>query len=260
MTIRIKKFIKAFLRSRSINFAIEFGGGNQGKPLSIKILNWKNLTYHYRTGTSDSFVAYECFLHGKKNAYMSPHLPRPSSVRTIVDVGANVGASVLFWHSIYPDASIYCFEPVTSNFEILQLNIQGLSDVQAYNEALGDTDGELTFIHSPSLGNEGGWSAFQRGAQGDEMKIPVPVRKSGGRLLDLGIAEIDILKVDTEGAEKMIVSGLGDNLLSKTRYICGELHGERDFEFLDFLESKGFLVGARKSPKSKLFNFEAIRN
>lgn len=76
---------------------------------------------------------------------------------------------------------------------------------------------------------------------------------------ELGVDRIDILKVDTEGAEKMIIRGLGAELLAKTNYICGELHGERDFELLDYLEENGFLLGVKKTPKSKLFNFEAIR-
>ena len=112
-------------------------------------------------------------------------------------------------------------------------------------------------IHSPDSANAGGWSIYQRGAKGDEQRISVPMKISGNRLAELGIEAIDILKVDTEGAEKIIIQGLGD-LLSRVGYLCGELHGERDFELLDYLETKGFKIGVRKSPKSVLFNFEAI--
>ncbi|MBM3347331.1 MAG: FkbM family methyltransferase [Betaproteobacteria bacterium] len=187
-------------------------------------------------------------------------LPAPTNVATIVDVGANVGGSILFWKSIYPEARIHCFEPIPANFEVLKRNCESLPGVTPYNEALGEEDGEITFIHSPSSGNEGGWSVFQRGAGGGEEKLRVPIRKSGTRLGSLGVTRIDILKVDTEGAERMIIKGLGDWLLSQTRYICGELHGERDFELLDYLEQAGFRIGTRKSPRNVLFNFIAIRD
>ena len=256
MTFKFKKFLKGFARSGDFSFAKDFAGG--GGP-GLKRLQWRGMDYYYRPGTSDSFVAYECMLHGKRNAYASAFLPLRSEVQCIIDIGANVGASVLFWRDLYPDATIHCFEPIPSNFDVLRRNSEALHGVTAHNQALGDSDGEITFTHSPGEQNEGGWSVFQRGATGNEEKISVPIFKSGDRLSELGIHEIDILKVDTEGAEKMIIRGLGEKLLARTRYICGELHGERDFELLDFLECSGFRVGVRKQVKSVLFNFEALR-
>ena len=255
--MKAKRFFKALLRSGNYRFAREIGGG--APATGVQSLNYAGVPYYYRPGTSDAFVAYECFLHGEKNAYFSRHLPPADTVRTIVDVGANVGASVRFWKHAYPAARIHCFEPIPSNFDVLKKNCERLPDVTPHNEALGEETGELTFIHSPGTGNEGGWSIFQRGNKGDEQKLSIPIYNSGSRLAEFGVTEIDILKVDTEGAEKMIIKGLGTALLSKTKYICGELHGERDFELLDYLEMNGFRIGARKSPKSTLFNFEAIR-
>lgn len=258
MAFKLKKFLKAFARSRNVRFAMEFAGAPSDR--STESFYWKGMPFFYRPKTSDAFVAYECFLHGKRNAYYSPFLPVSGSVKTIIDVGANVGGSVLYWKSIYPEAKIHCFEPIPSNYQILKLNCEALPDVTAHNEALGDENGEITFIHSPSSNNEGGWSVFQRGATGNEERIVIPIKRSFDRLNELGIAQIDILKVDTEGAERMIIRGLGEELLARTKYICGELHGERDFELLDYLEHNGFRIGVRKSPKSVLFNFEAIRS
>ena len=46
-------------------------------------------------------------------------------------------------------------------------------------------------------------------------------------------------------------------LLGAIGYITGELHGERDFEFLDWLESNGFAIECKKSMRSPLFVFTA---
>ncbi len=261
MSLVLKKVLKAFLRSRDLAFSLDFAGGSGSKSggEALGALRWQGMDFFYRPGTSDSFVAYECMLHGKRNAYYSRHLPASDSVKTIVDIGANVGASVLYWKSIYPQAVIHCFEPIPTNFAVLSKNCEGLPGVFAHNMALGDADGAISLIHSPGAANEGGWSIFQRGAAGTEEKISIPIAESGRYLRELGLEKIDILKVDTEGAEKMIIKGLGDELLGQTGYICGELHGERDFELLDYLEQRGFLVGAKKNLRSVLFNFEAVR-
>jgi len=252
-----KKFVKAILRSGSVPFALDFAGlqGSSG----VQSLRWRGLHFHYRTGTSDSHTAYECFLHGKRNAYASKHLPPESEVRTIVDVGSNIGASILFWRHLYPRAQIYGFEPEPANFEILRKNTEELRGVSIFNEALGDATGPMTLIHSPDPRNEGGWSLYQRGARGGEAKATLTAFRSEEKLRQLGIEQIDILKVDTEGAERAVLRGLGRELLANTGYVCGELHGERDFELLDFLEQNGFRIGARKNLHSTLFGFEARR-
>lgn len=169
MSFKLKKFLKAFARSGDLKFAKEFSGLPNAS--SLEQFQWKGMSFFYRPKTSDAFVAYECMLHGERNAYFSSFLPPQAAVKTIVDVGANVGASVLFWKSIYPDAKIHCFEPIPSNFEVLSQNCAGLNEVTPHNEALGDATGEITFIHSPGAGNEGGWSIFQRGAEGNEKKF-----------------------------------------------------------------------------------------
>jgi FkbM family methyltransferase len=251
-----KKLIKALLRSGNLGFASDMSGYAAGP--GIGSFKWRGMTFHYRRGTSDTFIAYECLLKGKRNAYYSTHLPPSDRVKTIVDVGANVGASVLYWRERYPSARILAFEPVPDNFSLLKMNAGALANVEAYEEALGDADGSFELVHSPAAGNEGGWSMFQRGAAGGEARISIRVRESGARLQELGVTGIDILKVDTEGAEKRIIRGLGA-VIRATNYICGELHGERDFELLDYLEQQGFGIGCRKQAGKPLFNFEAVR-
>jgi len=252
-----KTWLKALLRSRSPAFASALAYP-QGKSGSSAI-TINGHPYRYRLGTSDAFVLYECVLRGRKAAYFSKNLPSQNEVRTIVDVGANVGASALFWKARYPEARLLCFEPVAENFAILAENMAGYAITECFNEGLGSADAELELIASPGTGNEGGWSLYQRGQKGGEARRRIRIRRSGARLADLGVRSIDILKIDTEGHEREILRGLAPELLEETRYITGELHGERDFELLDWLERSGYRVGCRKSPRSVLFNFEALR-
>ena len=255
--MKLKKFMKGLARSGNLEFAMDFA--ERGGSSAVRSITWRGMDFFYRSNTSDVHVAYECFLHGKRNAYASGNLPPASEVTTVVDVGANVGASILFWRDRYPAAKIYGFEPEPGNFELLKRNAERLRDVLVFNEALGDATGQMKFVHSPGAGNEGGWSIYQRGAQGGEREVVLPIVRGEEKMKSLGIDRIDVLKVDTEGAERVVLTGLGPKLLAHTRYICGELHGERDFELLDHLERSGFRIAARKNLRSVLFNFEASR-
>lgn len=252
-----KIWLKALLRSRSPAFASAFTYPERNSGIGAITVNGH--IYRYRHGTSDTFVLNECVLRGRKAAYFSKNLPARDEVRTIVDVGANVGASALFWKARYPAARLLCFEPVAGNFALLSQNLASYASTECHNEGLGSADAQLELIASPGTGNEGGWSLYQRGQKGGEARQRVAIRRSGARLAELGVSSIDILKVDTEGHEREILRGLEPELLERTRYITGELHGERDFELLDWLEQRGYRVGCRKSPRSALFNFEALR-
>ena len=198
-------------------------------------------------------------LRGRKAAYFSKNLPARDEVRTIVDVGANVGASALFWRARYPAAHLLCFEPAAGNFALLSQNLAGYASTECFNEGLGSADAQLELIASPGAGNEGGWSLYQRCQKGGEERQRVTIRRSGARLAELGVRAIDVLKVDTEGHEREVLRGLEPEILDRTKYITGELHGEKDFALLDWLEQRGYRIGCRKSPRNALFNFEALR-
>ena len=66
----------------------------------------------------------------------------------------------------------------------------------------------------------------------------------------------DVIKIDTEGAESIILRSIPQALLSRVAWICGELHGEDDFGLLQYL-SPWFDIGARKTLGKALFNFYA---
>jgi hypothetical protein len=85
----------------------------------------------------------------------------------------------------------------------------------------------------------------------------VPVRHAGRALQELGIGLIDVVKIDTEGAEWEILTAMDPARLRGVRLIMGELHGIRDFELLAFLQPM-FDIGMRKQIRNRLFNFYAV--
>ena len=49
----------------------------------------------------------------------------PGGIRTVFDVGANVGNFSRFALSVFPQARVWAFEPITSTYEVLRKNVGG---------------------------------------------------------------------------------------------------------------------------------------
>lgn len=229
---------------------------------AVVTVNYHGKPVHYREGSSDALVIYEILLKGRKSECWHAHLPKADRVKVVLDIGANVGATTVFFSEMYPAAKIHSFEPIPGNLEILKMNAASRGrpgSIDCHLLALSDHDGELQMIHSPGANSHGGWSFYQRGAEGTEEKLSVPVRKSGDFVRELGLDRIDVIKIDTEGAEKEILHGLTPEQLASVQYIVGELHGERDFELLDWLEQRGFGIECKKSFGKPCFIFKALR-
>ena len=53
--------------------------------------------------------------------------------KLILDVGANIGATSVFFAMNYPSARIYSFEPTVMNFSLLKKNTSHFQNVTVYN-------------------------------------------------------------------------------------------------------------------------------
>ena len=62
-------------------------------------------------------------------------------VRTVLDVGANVGQSAARFREAFPHAAIHSFEPARVTYESLVENVRGL-DIQCHRVAVGREPGE----------------------------------------------------------------------------------------------------------------------
>ena len=257
--MKLKKFLKFWYYSGSLKFALLAKQSHHSIASHTAKISDRKINISLRTGTEDTHVLYEILFRRKKSDYFSEQLPSEQHIKTILDIGANIGAAMIFFKSIYPNAKVVCFEPIPGNLEILNKNTSNYLNIEIHKVALSSSNREIKMIASPGTGNEGGWSMFQRGAKGDEQTITVKSYNSGEYLNKIGINSPDLIKVDTEGAEKDILMSLNPAQLSNTKYITGELHGERDFELLDWLEKQGFDIEMKKSFNKPLFIFKAIR-
>lgn len=151
--------------------------------------------------------------------------------RIIVDLGANVGYSVLHWLHRAPKARVIAFEPHPAHVEAIRENlaINGLlSKVDLWPAAVGSRGGTAV------LSDCGSSSSIVNAATG----FTVPVVD----LYEAVLPPVDILKVDIEGAEYDLLDDPRLSMLAP-RTLVIEWHGSGGYERLrNRLASLGYAV------------------
>jgi len=124
----------------------------------------------------------------------------------ILDVGANTGTFSLA-AKLYPNTKWHSFEPDPFNFSLLKENIEinGIENITLYEEALSDNVGEcvlkicLTHRGLNTIGKN-----VKRFSEDESIDYPVKSNTIDNLFID---TRIDLIKIDTEGAEYDIIKG-----------------------------------------------------
>jgi FkbM family methyltransferase len=154
----------------------------------------------------------------------------------IIDAGANIGMSTIYFKQLYPHAEIVAFEPDQSIAKYLYQNIAsfGLTNVTVVEKALWNEETVLRFF---SEGADGGRVATATD-QSNIIEIPTTrLRKYLNRVVDL-------LKIDIEGAELTVLEDCKD-LLHHVKHLFVEYHSfagqpQQLAKLIQLLEEAGF--------------------
>jgi FkbM family methyltransferase len=165
-----------------------------------------------RLGTTD--VA--AFEHVFINDEYGFSLARQPSI--ILDAGANVGMSAVYFALRYPAATVIAIEPDPTNFAVLSKNARLFPRIAPINAALWSHEGVVRLQD----GGAGNWG--MRVAE-TSLSSGVNIRSTTLRTLleQLAIDQIDLLKIDVEGAECEIFKDASP-WISRVGVICAELH------------------------------------
>lgn len=157
--------------------------------------------------------------------------PVQGNEKVIIDAGANVGAFSLFAASKSKNSKILAIEPVTGTYQKLVQNVRanGLADkISCAKWGVAAKEGE----HIIYLGNAGTYSSFYH-AQTEQTEIVIT--KSLEHVINDFVkqGEIDLLKMDCEGAEMDALLGAERNVLQRCRRIVIEYHTFSGFSIDD---------------------------
>lgn len=74
----------------------------------------------------------------------------------IIDCGANLGMSIIYYKQLYPEASIIAFEADEYIFSFLEKNVKSYEykDAELINKAVWNCDDTLSFIAEGEQGEE----------------------------------------------------------------------------------------------------------
>ena len=159
----------------------------------------------------------------------------------ILDLGANVGFSVLFFKKRYANASITAFEPDPELFSVLDYNCQRnrLKDVTLLNKAAWIEDTQLQFQPDGLGGGRLDANAANSKHPGKVVAVEAMDLKKWlhGRTFDL-------IKIDIEGAEGAVIRHCMEHFCS-ARFIAFEFHSTQGRPqelgtILSLLEAHGY--------------------
>lgn len=120
----------------------------------------------------------------------------------MVEVGANIGYFSLLWASLNECNQVYAFEPSLRNLAFLRDNI-AMNDLGKQIVVLPVAAGQGTSVAHFDIGPEEqtGWGGIALASHGRTMPVVVV------KLDDLFDQQIDILKIDVEGADTWVLEG-----------------------------------------------------
>jgi FkbM family methyltransferase len=186
---------------------------------------------------ADAFIHSEVFEH----EYYA--LPLATPPATILDLGANVGMTAVYFSRVFPGAALACVEPIPDNLRLLKKNLE-LNGIEAavFAAAVDVADGHTVmeldrrdYGHRIAVApRRGDWARIEVAA------VSVPTLRR-----QLGWDRIGLLKIDIEGHEAALLSDRCD-WLDCVDALCIECHGAYGEPELDRLAQR-FGFGAPRT-------------
>jgi FkbM family methyltransferase len=210
----------ADMRSPAKEQIVEFERLYSGYKSVDVAINSSAFVIRCRPRTSDLPVLFDTF----QGLYHLPPHQLPENA-TILDLGANIGCTILHFISLFPTARIIGVEMDQENYALAEFNLRGFLD-------------QFTLIHAAvwvedcevSYGGQEAWG-FHVVQNGHNRIQAVTIQTI---MAEHNIDQIDYLKMDVEGAEQNLLTTKAEWLL-KTNAIKIEVH-DNDAAIPTFIE------------------------
>ena len=173
---------------------------------------------------------------------------REERIRSVLDVGANVGDWSMLAAELLPDATVWALEIMPATFARLRERVGDHARIRCFNLGLADRDGALRMHFDPAACTHATFTEYPQ--SGTEQVIDCAVRMGDGFVCEQGIDRVDLLKMDVEGAEHLVLAGLAESLSARrvrfVQFEYGRVNILTKFLLHDFYElfrRHGYVVG-----------------
>ncbi|RYG06005.1 MAG: FkbM family methyltransferase [Chitinophagaceae bacterium] len=244
LVISSKKYDR-YQRSSNFSSAVEDAVSKSETTVlyRLKIDGIRNV--EMRTYEGDLQMFYEVFF---ERAYATD-VAKNKQPLTIIDAGSNIGLSALFFLDEFETDKIFCIEPDGYNLKLLHKNLRNevvSGKAKIIEAALSNTDGNASWHHSSRSYNS-------RLDTSEASELTVKTLTLNSIINEEQIGSIDILKIDIEGAEKLVFEG-DASWMTITKNIIIEIHGQAETESIPaLLRTNGFHVTKLENMYSSVF-------
>jgi FkbM family methyltransferase len=211
MASRLRRYIGAFglIKGTEIYGKSKYGRGEY----CLTIPGFRG-TLLLRGKTSDRLTFQKIFVDGEYRFDLG------FSPQVILDGGANVGYSSIYFARRFPDALVIAVEPEAENFRLLRHNTASYPNIRPVQKALWPSRTHL------AIENVAGQpDAFRVRESASAEGRTIPTCTIDELLHEAGADRLDLLKLDVEGAEKELFEDPGrESWLEKTRAVIMEPH------------------------------------
>ncbi len=161
----------------------------------------------------------------------------------IVDAGAYTGFSAIYFHRRFPQATVIAVEPEASNFGLLVSNTGPFGNIKPLKAGIYGCDTGLA-ITDTAVDK---YAFSLKVSDGSEDSVPGYTVTT--LMKEFGLARIDILKMDVEGAEHSVFMNQPEAWLPMVRMVIAEVHehmhsGVREL-ITEKLAAAGFIIDWR---------------
>ncbi len=171
--------------------------------------------------------------------YFETNNPTP----LIIDAGAHIGLTTLYFKKIFPESHIIAIEPNPHILPLLKENIaqNGLTEVEVIPFALSEETGTKNLFIDETKDQWWSTASFHDGAW-NQQQTSKPIEVETAPLSDYLTEPVDFLKMDIEGAETAVLAAAGHKLYL-VKHMMIEFHptaSQQLQKLIDFLQEKGF--------------------
>lgn len=239
----------------------------------IKQIIYKSL-FNYKRSRYNGFLynlanKYVNYYRGDENGNMETNgefrllreLIYSKKIKTVFDVGANIGDYTRKIHELDKDIEIHCFEPDSISFGKLskRLNIR---NIYLNNIALNDSVGIRNLYHNKEHAVLNSFYSQKECGSPNTIRKLVKTTTLDKYCLDNSIKHIGLLKIDVEGGEMNVLQGtrrmLKNSAIDFIQFEFGfAAHAARVYfkDFVDFFKKFGYELYKLKPLKNEKIQY-----